>query len=471
MTQHRRCWQPFATGACTAAAVLAIAATPARAHVSERAIVLLLPTDLYRLAGVVAVLLTIALTMFLPDRVARRLTLAPAPAPLAAPVPGPAAWLGFVLFAGLVAMGLFGPHNPLGNLLPLTLFTGFWLLGLLVATLAGDWWRWFNPWVAPARLVRRLLQPAGPRPLPGWLGCWPATGSYLVFALYYLSDVAPVDPDHLARVTLAYWLTHLALTIRFGPGWLIRGEGFTLLFALAGRMRALDWPGKRRRPRLRLPGSGLMALPAPPASLGVFVVTLLAIGSFDGLNETFWWMARIGINPLEFPGRSAVVWQNRLGLLGAVLWLNAVFAACVWLGLRAAGLRDWRRAYSVLALSLLPIALAYHFAHYLPAALVSLQYWALAFNDPFETGARLVGLDWRVTTSFFNQHWTVRLIWLSQAGLITLGHMLSLVLAHGAATGLFDDHRKALVSQLPVAAFMVAFTWFGLWLLASPTAL
>jgi hypothetical protein len=35
----------------------------------------------------------------------------------------------------------------------------------------------------------------------------------------------------------------------------------------------------------------------------------------------------------------------------------------------------------------------------------------------------------------------------------------------------FGNHRLAVVSQLPVAGFMLLYTVFGLWLLASPVAL
>ena len=202
------------------------------------------------------------------------------------------------------------------------------------------------------------------------------------------------------------------------------------------------------------------------------MVSWLAIGSFDGLNETFWWMGKIGVNPLAFPGRSAVIWQNRLGALGAVLLLNGLFAACVWAGLVLADRPGaFAEALPRLSLTLLPIAMAYHFAHYFPSMLVSLQYVIVALNDPLESGAHLLGVDWHVTTSFFNQHGSVRAIWLTQAGAIVAGHMLSVVLAHRVALQLCTGHRQALASQTFIAAFMLAYTWFGLWLLASPTAL
>jgi hypothetical protein len=435
--------------------------------VSERAIVLLLPTEYYRNVGVLAVIATVLLTVFLPAGWVRAiLPASPAPVSVAIPPPGPGSAHGLAVFAGLLAIGIWGPHDPLGNLLPLMVFTIWWLCMLLGAAVVGDFWHWMNPWAAPAKWAfrgRHLFR------LPDWIGYAPATLGFMAFASFYLSDLAPSDPDHLAQVAATYWAVTFVLTGLFGPEWLRRGECFTVLFDLVGRMSPLRW----HPPRLQFPGARLVSVRAAPLSLGIFCVSFLAIGSFDGLNETFWWMARIGINPLEFPGRSAVVWQNRLGALGFVVVLNAVFAVCVWLGIKAAGkgragfVEVWART----ALCVLPIALAYHLAHYLTSLLVSLQYLIVALNDPLGSGAHLLGLDHvRVTTSFFNQHHTVRLIWLSQAAVIVAGHMLAVVLSHGVALHQFAAHRRAVRSQIFIAAFMVAYTFFGLWLLASPTA-
>ena len=43
------------------------------------------------------------------------------------------------------------------------------------------------------------------------------------------------------------------------------------------------------------------------AGIPIFILALLGTGSFDGFNETFVWLDLIGVNPLAFPGRSAVV--------------------------------------------------------------------------------------------------------------------------------------------------------------------
>ena len=62
----------------------------------------------------------------------------------------------------------------------------------------------------------------------------------------------------------------------------------------------------------------------------------------------------------------------------------------------------------------------------------------------------------------------MRRIYLGQAGAVVSGHVLAVILAHAIAIRALGTTRRALLSQLPLALFMIAYTLFGLWLLASP---
>ena len=73
-----------------------------------------------------------------------------------------------------------------------------------------------------------------------------------------------------------------------------------------------------------------------------------------------------------------------------------------------------------------------------------------------------------VTTGFFNTPGTVHAIWLGQAGAVVAGHVVAILLAHTLALRAFGTGQRAALSQAPLAAFMVLYTFFGLWLLASP---
>jgi len=450
------------------AIVAALAAGRADAHASEQGFVLLLPTDVYMTAGAASVALTVVLLAVLPPRVAlamfRPLTLF--------------RWrrgrlhlvtsgLSFLLLLLLLWAGIEGPRDPLANPLPLMVWTVFWI-GLVVAQgLLGDLWRWLNPWSGPLALARLLgLCPVAH--LPHRLGPWLALAGFLAFAGFTLADIAPADPGRLARAVGLYWLAMFAAGLVFGPRFLLRAEALTVLMTCYARLGLFG--RLRGRIALGVPGWQLLTARAPSTGLAVFMLALLATGSFDGLNETFWWLARLGINPLEFPGRSAVVAPNLIGLLAANAALAAAFALAVHAGLVLGGRpMPTRTAFRLFAPAILPIALGYHIAHYLTAFLVDGQYALIAASDPLANGADLLGLgQFYVTTGFFNTQDSVRAIFLTQAGAVVIGHILAIASAHAIALRAFTSPRIATLSQAPLAVFMVLYTFFGLWLLASP---
>src|SRR5262245_55767184 len=150
-------------------------------------------------------------------------------------------------------------------------------------------------------------------PYPAWLGYWPAVVLFFGFAWFELIDLAPDDPARLAVAVGAYWLfTFIALLLFGEEAWLGRAEPFSVFFRFIGGLSPLVWtpePGDAARHRLSLalPGAGLLDRGALPPSGTLFILLALASVSFDGLSKTFWWLGLNGINPLEFPGRSAVL--------------------------------------------------------------------------------------------------------------------------------------------------------------------
>lgn len=436
----------------------------AAAHTSEGGFVLLLPTTAYIVAGVAAVLLTvIALFILPPDDVIRLFKARPLTTrrPERAAMISSLASLGLMVL--LILIGLTGPRDPLSNLMSLGFWTVGWITLVSLAGILGNFWIWINPWTG----LYRLLGKPGPfLTLPSRLGLWPATLLLIGFAAFLLADIAPEDPARLATFVSIYWtVTALGLLV-FGPAWLTQAELGHTIIATYSKLSAFR-PG----PKAGIGGPGWQLVePDPMRAAGIFVLTLLAVGSFDGINETYWWLGQIGVNPLEFPGRSAVVNATLTGLIASVVGLFGIFAVTIWLGIRLgrSGIA-FSRAFGHLALSLLPIALVYHIAHYLTAFLVSIQYTFAALSDPFGTGADLLGIaPFRVTTGFFNAIDSVRLIWLTQAGLVVIGHMWSVLLSHRIALDLFGHDRRAALATLPLSLFMIGYTCLGLWLLAAP---
>lgn len=443
------------------------------AHTSERAFVLLLPTGYYLVGGALAVAASFAILTLVPPAPVERIVTARARlVRIELPDEAPLSLLAFVILVILVAAGFAGSRDPLANPLPLTVWILWWVGVTLLHALFGNLWRWFNPWIGPFEFARRTLKLRDGRLLyPERLGYWPAIAAFLAFAWFELVYPAPDDPAILAKAVIGYSLITWTGMALFGArAWLERAEAFSVFFAFVARLAPLaveerrlvvSWPGRRLIDGRLLSPSGIL-----------FVLLALATVSFDGLNRTFWWLGHAGINPLEFPGRSAVMDLNSIGLLGSWLVLAGLFLAAIWLGCRLEG--AGRNALDVagrLALSILPISIGFQFAHYLTIFLVNGQYASIALTDPFALGwANAHDRMHGVTTSFLANAADVSVIWNLQAAGIVLGHILAVVVAHAAVLHLVRARRQVLLLQIPLASLMVAYTLFGLWLLATPTA-
>ena len=469
-----------------AGAALAASASPALAHAADRGFVLLLPTGHYLLGGALAVLISFAvLALVDPARVAgwfdMRLRLGRMPASGRAVV----SLASFIFLAALVAVGLTGSADPLSNPLPLVIWTLFWVGLTLLHGLFGNLWSWLNPWHGPYRIAVALGWRA-PSRLPEAAGHWIAVAGLLAFGWFELVDPAPDNPTRLAVVVAAYWAFAFAGMLVFGErDWTLRAEPFSLFFSMIARLAPLSvaaGEGALRCPpvggsicdcrvRLHLPGAAAVHARVLKPGATLFLLLALSTVSFDGLMRTFFWLGTIGINPLEFPGRSAVIVPNSIGLVAMWVVLAGVFYLAVWLGARLAGtVTPMRELAGRLVWSILPIALAYHFSHYLVSFVINAQYALAALSDPLSNGANLFGTAGMHVqagaTMGAERAW---LIWNAQSAAIIGGHMLAVLLAHVIAYRTLGNARQAALSQLPLAALMVAYTVFGLWLLSSPT--
>lgn len=458
-----------------AAAAVTFAA-PAAAHSTEGGIVLLLPTAYYIAGGTIVVALTFLLLLLAPARLFHCLVRWRARLgdwPTVPPLVGSS--ISFAILVALLIAGLTGSRDPLANPLPLAVWTLFWIGLTILQAMLGDIWAVINPWIAPYRLIRRALgRTADAEPLlryPDWLGYWPAVSGFLAFGWFELVDLAPADPERLVFALVIYTDITLVGMILFGERvWLSKAECFSVFLGFVARLSPLRRSGGTWS--LAFPGASLAETSALPLSGALFVLLTLSTVSFDGLDRTFWWLDLGGINPLDFPGRSAVMGQNSFGLLAIWAALSGAYAGAIWLGQRLAGSgADAGTAFGAFVLSILPISLGYHFAHYLTTLMVNGQYAILALNDPFALGWNLFGLEGRhVIVSFLADFDSVAIIWKLQAAAVVGGHILALAIAHMIAVDRYGVTRAAFFSQVPLAALMVAYTLFGLWLLAAPSA-
>ncbi len=436
------------------------------AHASERMVILTLPTGWYIVGAAVAVAVTAAVGLLagrLPRFGARLLFDRAALLPRAA-----TSWIGAALFWVLIGIGIWGTRDPFGNLLPLTVWTTLWV-GLTVASVIfGNLWRDIEPWTGPVRWVRRLIGRRGGIGLSR-LGYLPAVAGYVAFAWFEIVSLAPADPFVLARAAAVYYIVILALAVAEGEDWLRKGEFTTAYFAFVARIAPFwaGYAGGRVHVMAGLPGAQVMRMQPLSASAIAFLTVVLASVTFDGLHETFWWLTRIGINPLDFPGRSAVWGVNSVALV--LFWGLSAATILGAIGLGTPSGTGFRDVAGPMMLAILPIAAGYHVAHYLVALLTNGQYVVAALNDPFDRGWDLLGLPehW-VSFGFLSTRGGTLSIWIAQFATILAAHLLAVLLGLRIAEQ-FEGGRR-MTTHLPMTLLMIGYTIFGLWLLSSPTA-
>jgi hypothetical protein len=229
-----------------------------------------------------------------------------------------------------------------------------------------------------------------------------------------------------------------------------------------------------------------------------FVLLLLATVTFDGLKETGlkrtvidtffyfpgarWfmpWLARVsgevvvGVLTISMAAfvlaviamylvlgrliaRSAASWTDSQSLRGSPLWQKGGEIASPSSGLDTARL---------FVLTLMPIALAYHLAHYLSYFLIYAQLAVPLASDPVGFGWDLLGTaHYRIDIGILD----ARIAWYTAVTAIVVGHIIAVYLAHVTALRAYGDRRLALRSQYPMVAAMVGYTALSLWILAQP---
>ena len=310
---------------------------------------------------------------------------------------------------------------------------------------------------------------------------WPALILFLVFVWAETAGGFGEHPDALAWLIGVYSLIAWSWMAAFGgESWRDQADPFHRVLGYFGRFAPLSARRAENggaRLWLRWPGAGLIGDHPAGVSGLLFVLLLLASVSFDGFTETPAWAGLLDWIASNKDLRPTLLWLQgqgfdligvitTLGLLAAPLTMGAVAALACWLAARLGGGGvSTGQALSAFALSLLPIAIAYHLAHYLSYLLIAGQLVIPMASDPFGWGWDLFGtsnyaIDVGIITT--KQVW-----WLSVAAIVT-GHVISVLIGHAEALALFKSRRRANLSQAPIMALMVGFTALSLWILAQP---
>src|SRR4029077_14344539 len=198
-------------------------------------------------------------------------------------------------------------------------------------------------------------------------------------------------------------------------------------------------------------GAGLLDSRPVSTSMTAFVLLVLSTVLYDGVLGTPEWAGIEASLVALAPdlGEAAAIAIRTIGLVvfwalffGAYLAVNAITSAAGPSPDAAAAHRrsTWDSARS-LALTLVPIAIAYSLAHYLTYLLIEGQYIVPLLSDPFGYGWDLFGpAGYRVDIGIVG----ARFAWYAAVTAIVIGHIAAVYLAHAGSMRLFAARRGAL---------------------------
>lgn len=320
---------------------------------------------------------------------------------------------------GVIAIGTYG-SDGIEQIAPHILWV-YVLLGVTyVSAVIGGVWLLINPFWLMARVFR--ISNRGRLVYPSWLGYYPALVVYIALICIELFSGAGGDPHIVAFMVVAYAVITAAGTMLFGRAlWFQYGDFLSVFFGFVSRMAVIfvredrsvaypEWAARLVRER-----------PQHVSAL-VFIAFMLSSTSFDGLYDTQIWYAMVGASTI-------------LGVCGLVIvWLLtvALYVFAVTLMQRiAAPEKSLRELSLAFTYSLIPIAIAYNFAHY-----------------------------FTLLTGTIDVH----AVWAVQVAVVVLGHVYATYVAHRVA--LRESTQRAVAGQIPMLLLMVLFTVFALWILS-----
>ena len=381
---------------------------------------------------------------------------------------------GVGLLVLLISAGLFGNQNTFKNIAPVTVWVIWWVGFSFVCAFVGNLWVLINPWAAVFDAAERLARPWSKQlslrlPYPQWLGAWPGCALLLVFA--WLELVAPGRdvPRNVAIAIMLYSvMTWIAFVIFGRDRWLDQGEVFSMIFSLFGRFAPLQLTHRGSwNWSLRPYATGLLTRVPLEFSMVAFTLLMLGTVTADGFMETPLWVAiaesligdaNKGVDPQSYMVLQSVL-LIAVPLLLAMLYLGVVAMMAL---ITPVGIADLAGLF---VLSLVPISIAYHLAHYFNLLAIAGQFIIPLSSDPFGFGWDLFGTAlYRIDIGLVD----ARFIWYLSVFAIVVGHIIAVWIGHVTAYTVLPDRGVARRTQYPMLVLMVGYTTLSLWILAQP---
>lgn len=368
--------------------------------------------------------------------------------------------------AFLVVVGILGRQQTVLN----SAVVLFWVITLpvlpLLHCIVGGVYEVANPFALLARLATSGASARKPHdPRLDRLGYWPAV--VMLFLLFWFElalRVVPSTPLALGTLALIYTAGQVAMGAWLGEGWYRGGDVFQAITTLASTIATVavhrDQGGFVRLRRGFHPARFLPQGGGRQALITMWLAGVLA----DGVRVTPIWTF-ITDHTRDVAGSLGTLGSVDLGDLvldtSEILFTWLAFAIFFWVFVRLAAAlshRDGREFATIVAPSLIPIALAYLLAHNLTQLIVI---------GPLVTGVADEGSAARALA--VNAHLVApEVVFWVQVVAIVVGHVLAVITAHARLARVEKNSTLAIRADLGWLSAMLIYTATSLWVLAQP---
>lgn len=368
--------------------------------------------------------------------------------------------------AFLVVVGILGRQQTVLN----SAVVLFWVITLpvlpLLHCIVGGVYEVANPFALLARLATSgasARKPPDPR--LDRLGYWPAV--VMLFLLFWFElalRVVPSTPVALGVLTLIYTAVQVAMGAWLGEGWYRGGDVFQAMTTLASTLATVAvHRDEKGFVRLRTGFHPARFLPEGRGRQALITLWLAGVLA-DGVRVTPIWTF-VTDHTRDVAGSLGTVGSVDLGDLvldtSEILFTWLAFAIFFWVFARLAAAlsrRDGREFATIVAPSLIPIALAYLLAHNLTQLIVI---------GPLVTGVADEGSAARALA--VNAHLVApEVVFGVQVVAIVVGHVLAVIMAHARLARVEKNSSLAIRADLGWLSAMLIYTATSLWVLAQP---
>lgn len=285
-----------------------------------------------------------------------------------------------------------------------------------------------------------------------------------------LSPVAlrPIDPDVCARCTTLECY-HGTADVEPCPTHLVMGRIKQNTYCISCDACSRSCPHRNVAWRLRNVGEEIIQAAHPRWDEAWFILGLLALTSFHGTTMLPAWERWMSALAWTIGDSGQLLWSFSISMGVSLLIPVALFALLALLTQQMiASKPEYRRVFSALALSALPLAFVYHLSHNLGHLVRESRGMGQIILNPLGTNTQPLDgaeINARHMLPMIQQN----AIFALQAGLLLFGFWMAVrILRHRITRVLPQGQAAAGWQILPVLTFIVAITLYNLWLLMQP---